>query len=61
MKEWGRHKTHKLVENDMVFKKKKNSQCKVEIKAEIDLRLIGSFYFAYKDIVVLTQILFYWS
>lgn len=23
MKEWGRHKTHKLVENDMVFKKKK--------------------------------------
>lgn len=35
--EWEGHKTHKLVENDMVFQKKKNSQCKIEMKAEVDL------------------------
>lgn len=41
--EWEGHKTHKLVENDMVFPKKKNSQCKIEMKAECKCKLIILF------------------
>lgn len=52
IKEWGRHKTHKLVEKDMVFQKKINSQCKIEMKAEIDLMLIDHF-------ILLTRILWF--
>lgn len=35
IKDWEGHTTHKLVK--MTWFSKKNSQCKIEIKAEIDL------------------------